>query len=106
MASCDVVSSSKKSNCDYCAEKSKTNAACGFCPQCRKYLCSTCETFHGLIFDHEVIKFLEKKTAKRDAMACETSSILFTFCRLETSKRFIWPTVHEKVLAQAAFHID
>ena len=74
MASCDVESSSKKHNCDYCEKKSKTNAACGYCPQCRKYLCSTCETFHGQLFDHEVLYGREipgEKTAQKDTMTCE-----------------------------------
>ena len=74
MASYDVESSSKKNNCDYCAKKSKTNAACGYCPQCRKYLCSTCETFHGQLFDHEVLygrEIPEEKTAQKDTLTCE-----------------------------------
>ena len=74
MASCDVDSSSKKINCDYCAKKSKTNAACGFCPQCRKHLCSTCETFHGQLFDHELLyghQIPEEKTAHKDTFTCE-----------------------------------
>ena len=74
MASCDVESSSKKNNCDYCAKKSKTNAACGFCPQCRKHLCSTCETFHGQLFDHELLygrEIAEEKTAHKDTFTCE-----------------------------------
>ena len=74
MASCDVKVTSKTFNCDYCAKKSKTNAASGFCPQCRKYLCSTCETFHGQLFDHEVLygrKIPEEKTAQKDTLTCE-----------------------------------
>ena len=69
MASCDVESSSKKNNCDYCAKKSKTNAASGFCPQCRKYLCSTCETFHGQLFDHELL-YGHEIPKENDAMTC------------------------------------
>ena len=72
MASCDVKPSSKTYNCDYCAKKSKTNTACGFCPQCRKYLCTMCDTFHGQFFDHEVFYGpLEEKTAQKDTMTCE-----------------------------------
>ena len=72
MASCDVKPSSKTFNCDYCVKKGKTNAASGFCPQCRKYLCTVCDTFHGQFFDHEVFYGpLEEKTAQKDTMTCE-----------------------------------
>ena len=72
MASCDVKPSSKTFNCDYCVKKGKTNAAYGFCPQCRKYLCTVCDTFHGQFFDHEVFYGpLEEKTAQKDTMTCE-----------------------------------
>ena len=72
MASCDVKPSSKTFNCDYCVKKGKTKAACGFCPQCRKYLCTVCDTFHGQFFDHEVLYGpLEEKTAQKDTMTCE-----------------------------------
>ena len=74
MASCDVKPSSKTFNCDYCAKKSKTNAACGFCPQCRKYLCTMCDTFHGQFLDHKVLygrDIPEGKTAPKDTTTCE-----------------------------------
>ena len=85
MASYDVESSSIKNNCDYCAKKSKTNAACGYCPQCRKYLCSTCETFQGQLFDHEVLygrEIPEEKTAHKDTLTCEihVNQVVELFC--------------------------
>ena len=82
MASCDVESSSNRNNCDYCAKKSKTNAASGFCPQCRKYLCSTCETFHGQLFDHELL-YGHKIPKENDAMTCgiHVDQVVELYCK-------------------------